>query len=162
MVAVNKIRRPSETSKIYVHIGRCSADAVTGELFFPGTGKSAHFIGLDELLSVTETVLDELSYPQPTFQHRTFHERITRKRKERDCIVQEHEEDKEESELKKLGNDATFVIHVKYRQNATWQGEIKWVSRDKAQYFRSDLELVRLIEDALDEEFGEVPKIKWD
>lgn len=55
----------------------------------------------------------------------------------------------------------TFVIHVRYRQNATWQGEIKWIDQNKSQYFRSSLEMLKLMDMALDEEFGQEIKVEW-
>lgn len=47
------------------------------------------------------------------------------------------------------GTDATFVIRVQHRQHSSWQGEVTWVDEQKKEYFRSALELVRLIDDAL-------------
>lgn len=40
------------------------------------------------------------------------------------------------------------------RQNATWQGSVTWVDKKEKQQFRSALELLKLIESALDEEEG--------
>ena len=50
------------------------------------------------------------------------------------------------------GDKATFIVHVRYRQNATWQGDILWAEKKKKLYFRSALELLKLIDSALDEE----------
>ena len=47
-------------------------------------------------------------------------------------------------------NTGTFVIKVMNRQNATWQGSVDWVERHETQYFRSALELLKLIDGALD------------
>ena len=49
------------------------------------------------------------------------------------------------------GQDATFVVHVKYRQNATWQGTVTWDDKNKQQNFRSALELIKLMDSAMDE-----------
>ncbi|PWL48650.1 MAG: hypothetical protein DBY36_08935 [Clostridiales bacterium] len=49
------------------------------------------------------------------------------------------------------GDKATFVVHVQYRQNATWQGSVVWAEKNKTQRFRSALELLKLIDSALDE-----------
>ena len=51
------------------------------------------------------------------------------------------------------GNIST--IHSYNRQNATWQGSVTWVEKKEKQQFRSALELLKLIESALDEEEGE-------
>ena len=49
------------------------------------------------------------------------------------------------------GEKGTFVVHVQYRQNATWQGTVVWADKNKSQQFRSALELMKLIDSALDE-----------
>lgn len=45
--------------------------------------------------------------------------------------------------------EATFAIHIKYRQNASWQGGVTWVDKQKKEYFRSALELARLIDSVM-------------
>ena len=52
-----------------------------------------------------------------------------------------------EDSVQKEGK-ATFVIRVLYRQNATWQGTVHWVEENKDSSFRSELELMHLIESA--------------
>lgn len=47
------------------------------------------------------------------------------------------------------GKEATFLIKVLYRQNATWQGTVTWVEEDRTVNFRSALELFVLIESTL-------------
>lgn len=48
----------------------------------------------------------------------------------------------------------TFLLNIYDRQNATWQGTISWVDKNEKQQFRSVLELIKLIESALDEAEG--------
>ena len=43
----------------------------------------------------------------------------------------------------------TFEITVRYMQNATWQGSIHWADTDRTQFFRSELEMLALMEEAL-------------
>lgn len=45
----------------------------------------------------------------------------------------------------------TFVLKILDCQNATWQGSVTWVEGHQEQYFRSALELLKLIDGALDE-----------
>ena len=49
-----------------------------------------------------------------------------------------------------LSGKANFVVHVQFRQNATWQGTVQWVDANKTQRFRSALELLKLMDEALD------------
>ena len=51
-------------------------------------------------------------------------------------------------QTKKKGG--TFVVRVDMRERATWQGQVIWTNRNRKQYFRSSLELLRLMEDAMD------------
>ena len=50
----------------------------------------------------------------------------------------------------KKKNTDTFVIKILNRQNATWQGSVSWNEENQEQYFRSALELLKLIDGALD------------
>lgn len=51
----------------------------------------------------------------------------------------------------KSKNHRTFLLNIQDRQNATWQGSVTWVERNQRQNFRSALELIKLIESALEE-----------
>lgn len=43
----------------------------------------------------------------------------------------------------------TFVVDVKFRQNATWQGTVKWAGQNQEVCFRSALELMKIIDGVL-------------
>ncbi|HIR13744.1 MAG TPA: hypothetical protein IAB31_07460 [Candidatus Choladousia intestinavium] len=45
----------------------------------------------------------------------------------------------------------TFVVHIHHCENATWQGEVVWADRNQTQKFRSALELIKLMDSALEE-----------
>ena len=45
--------------------------------------------------------------------------------------------------------DQTFILKILDRQNSTWQGSILWVEKQNEQYFRSALEMLKLIDEAL-------------
>ena len=49
-----------------------------------------------------------------------------------------------------IKNEETFVIKILDRQNSTWQGNILWVDQQNEKYFRSALEMLKLIDGALD------------
>ena len=57
-------------------------------------------------------------------------------------------EEKETSVLKVGGSE--FSLRILYRQNASIQGEIQWLNRGKKMFFRSLLELIMLLQEALD------------
>ena len=54
---------------------------------------------------------------------------------------------------------ATFLIHIQFRKNSTWQGNITWIEKDKTQNFRSTLEMLELMGEA--QQPGIKEFIKW-
>jgi len=54
----------------------------------------------------------------------------------------------------------TFEISVKFKQNATWQGQILWAEKNLKQNFRSVLEMLKLMDEALTE--GEEKAVIWE
>ncbi len=56
---------------------------------------------------------------------------------------------KDEELLEKRGKLATFIIRVQQRQNSNWQGRITWVEKDRTVRFSTIMEMVKLIEKAL-------------
>lgn len=47
--------------------------------------------------------------------------------------------------------DANFSVRIHFRQNASYQGEIYWVERKQKINFRSLLELILLMQEAMEE-----------
>lgn len=47
---------------------------------------------------------------------------------------------------------SSFIVNVTHRQNATWQGTVTWVDGSRTQSFRSALELMFLIDSAVNAE----------
>ena len=45
----------------------------------------------------------------------------------------------------------TFVVHVISQENATWQGQVTWLDEKETRSFRSLLELIKLIDGAMDD-----------
>ncbi len=50
-----------------------------------------------------------------------------------------------------MRNTNTFVVQILSQQNATWQGRVTWTDKNQVQNFRSALELLKLIDGALEE-----------
>ena len=44
----------------------------------------------------------------------------------------------------------TFVVQILSAQNATWQGTVTWTDSRRSESFRSALELIRLIDSAVE------------
>ena len=46
-------------------------------------------------------------------------------------------------------NKKTFIVKVEYSQNTTWQGQVVWAEKNKSVRFRSALELIKLMDEAI-------------
>lgn len=44
---------------------------------------------------------------------------------------------------------STFTVQVKCMEHDTWQGKLTWAEKNRSQYFRSTLELLKLMDRAL-------------
>ena len=64
--------------------------------------------------------------------------------------------------LRDIGSTkGTFEISVKFMQNSTWQGQIHWVEKNLKQNFRSALEMLKLMDEALTETEESAQVINW-
>lgn len=104
------------------------------------------FRDLNDLLMIADRLMDRIDYPQSSTRARSFSDRI------HDSIQKGVQRVRSSDDLlNQTGNKATFIVNVQYRQNATWQGKLLWADTDKSCNFRSALELLKLIDSALDE-----------
>lgn len=54
-----------------------------------------------------------------------------------------------EGSTKKEYGKATFTIQIQFQQHSTWQGTITWAEGGKSQKFRSELEMIKLMMEAV-------------
>lgn len=102
------------------------------------------FCGVIELFKIIDNIMDDLAFPQKSMDYRRFSRYIDEE--------SEHElklYNDEKSLLTNQGKIATFMVQVLFRQNATWQGNISWLNNKKTQNFRSSLEMLKLMDDAI-------------
>ncbi len=43
----------------------------------------------------------------------------------------------------------TFIVKVEYLQHGTWQGQVIWAEENRHMRFRSALELIKLMDEAM-------------
>ena len=56
--------------------------------------------------------------------------------------------------INKQSQKPTFFVRILYCQNTSWQGEIQWMEGKRTKRFRSALELLTLIQEAVDSSEG--------
>lgn len=104
------------------------------------------FKGFVKLFKILDDMLDMLAFPQKSLDYRLF----SRYREDDLPAIRRPEVFTDETAFTaEHGKKASFIIQIQFRQNATWQGSIRWIEEKKSQNFRSSLELIKLMDDAL-------------
>ncbi|MEG2173879.1 MAG: hypothetical protein RR135_00150 [Oscillospiraceae bacterium] len=131
---------------------------MSGHIYNRYAQEIPHFHGIVELASRMERVFDAVKFPQRALEPRHFQHAPTPKKAaaNREGRIQMQNINLEAQQ----GQKATFIVQVQFRQNATWQGTVNWAETKKTQHFRSMLELIRLMDEALEETGGE-PLARW-
>ena len=109
---------------------------LAGRFFNPYLDTGQTFASLTQFLCRMEQTLNAMNFPQSFTAARTFAD-----------TPREHPHDRS-PEFRK-GRKATFVVKVLFRQNASWQGSVLWQEGGREESFRSVLELILLMDSAL-------------
>ncbi len=120
---------------------------ILGRIYHPGGEPPVQFNEIGSLLIEIDRILDELHYPESSTTGRSFQKNGKKDKKPKERAAMQ----KKQMTLKK-GEKGTFVVQVQYRQHSTWQGKVLWAEKNETKQFRSALELLKLIDSALDEE----------
>lgn len=129
----------NEYHSIVICVDGYDQHILRGRLYNPFLQGTVHFTGLMEFLLAVEHLLDEMNFPQPFAQVRSFRPQA----KAREKIRRDN--------LEQRGERGTFVMKVIFRQNASWQGTVLWLEANREESFRSVLEFALLLNSALDE-----------
>ncbi len=123
-----------------------------GMIWQPYDVRPVTFDGAMDMILQLDNLYDRWNYPQKALNSRSFR---------RDAIATQPINIRKgqwkmsvENIQNNRGKKGTFIVQVQYRQNATWQGQVVWAEKNKKEYFRSALELVKLIDGAMEETNG--------
>lgn len=130
-------------------VDKVREDSMSGRLFCGKTPQGLAFSGIGELILVIDRIMDEIGFPQSTVDKRSFSD------KDEPAVVLSPVASKEaQMAMRKFntsqqhGKQATFILQVQFRQNATWQGTVEWAEHQETYPFNSELELMRIIDHA--------------
>ncbi|WP_242863696.1 hypothetical protein [Anaerotruncus rubiinfantis] len=107
------------------------------------------FWGLGELVLKMDALFDLIGFPNPAFQLRSFQRKDVPRRRAAPAASALRTYWEPEAFAACSGALGTFVIHPLYRQNASWQGYVEWLEGKKTESFRSALELMHLVDQAI-------------
>lgn len=115
---------------------------IYGRIYHVSLDQPIHFHGVLSLLREMDQYLDSYDFPQVGMQLRSFSTKESNRaaREDQAAVVTHFAKEYIRGKL------ATFRIRILFRQNATWQGSIRWMEGDKEERFRSVLEMMMLMD----------------
>ena len=126
---------------IFISIDSYKNKTFVGKLWLGNENKEIHFCNLMQLLLNIDEMLDTIDYPEETVKCKHFINPSARNASIADAPTLAHEAP--------CGALATFKLKVLFRQNASWQGTLTWLDNKQEQTFRSNLEMIMLMDSAL-------------
>lgn len=150
MPMTGKVALSSNVTRIMVCVDGFGGAELSGRLISQYLPKEIRFVSMMEFINELDAVFDGFSFPQQAFSPRQFTPDTQNKKTIDPKEVRRYMDDK--TFMEQSGTKSTFIVQVQFRQNATWQGTIQWIDKKMTQKFRSTLELIKLMDDALGEE----------
>jgi len=130
--------------------------SMIGELSGRYIEKPYVFSDLVNMIHKMEEIFDTHGFPQAFLSPRSFKDGKNERKKQ---VTELGTSADQAKPADTEGMKCTFEITVRFRQNATWQGHILWVEKGVSQDFRSVLEMLKLIDEALSE--GREKTLEW-
>lgn len=149
----------SAPNLINLCIDRHTDEQIAGRIYHFYDGQPLEFVNILNLLSRMEELFDRIGYPQVSTRSRMFspasektHSGTTAspggagtKRAQRPAKTVSSDD-----LLSHRGEKATFLIHVRYRQNSEWQGTFVCPETKQQLNFSSTLDFIKLVSNLLD------------
>ncbi|MDL2232469.1 hypothetical protein LJC63_02665 [Ruminococcaceae bacterium OttesenSCG-928-L11] len=139
----------SDASRVTICIDDTSEYEYSGRIYSPYLPEIVTFTSVMHMIDILETFFDDINYPQAYYATRNFDKPQSATLRGADVSLTRYHQPGEEPVLS--GKHATFLLHVRFRHNATWQGSVKWVEQDESHDFRSILEFIKISNQMLSE-----------
>ena len=117
---------------------------LSGRIYHCYSKEPWKFTNILQLIELADDFFDRLEFPQASTSARSFTST------QFSVVDRLDKVQSPEDFIENRGQKGTFFLNVRYRQNSSWQGSVTWVEEQREQHFRSALELLKLIDVALD------------
>lgn len=114
-----------------------------GRLYHPISDEGLSFRSVMELLCIMESMFDQISYPKAAMEMRQF------QKTPKISLSLMEQINWENLNKGHRGKQGTFLVRICFRQNASWQGTVKWLEKGRELKFRSAMELLLMMDSAL-------------
>lgn len=141
MALRSRSMQPSTSSRVLVRVDAYAEGQMRGRVYNPFLGKGAAFSDFVDMVNKMDGLFDLIGHPKANMQYRSFYGGA---RPGEDIEKKLDEEQIREDEA------GVFVVHVKMRHNADWQGVVVRRGGGKGGYsFKSTMELLKFMDKAM-------------
>lgn len=130
---------PNAYRQIHIAADGFEERILKGRLYHDSREGGMSFTGLSEMILILEELFDEIHYPVKSVDYRTF------SGKSRELREEAGEMKVSQPLTERKGKKADFMLHVKYRYNATWQGTITNLGTGEKKSFLRLMELMDIL-----------------
>lgn len=123
--------------------------SMQGRVTNPASDRQEKFNNVVSLLKILNDIYDNGEYPQATMKCRSFASKKVEEEKSRPEPAAKPSKPVMNT-LSQRGKLATYRLRIMFRQNASWQGTLTWVEKNKEESFRSALEMLMLIDSSFE------------
>ncbi|MGP1433545.1 MAG: hypothetical protein ACTTKP_04630 [Catonella sp.] len=142
-ISTKKIHISEAFRTSVIAVDNYSSADFSGKLYNPFYTQCVQIRSFQQLIKELDSLMDEIGCPMSGMEKRSFTKYSHPDSRTLFLTDKDHAS---------KGKMATFAIRIQYRNNASWQGTVKWLEGDAEEYFRSVLELFWLIDSALSTE----------
>ena len=114
---------------------------ICGRVYHCYAENAIPFTSVVELINIADKLFDDIQYPQASTKTRTFEE----KQEIRTSAALEKKVSQQDL-IQHRGEKGTFILHVKFRQKSTWQGELSWMEKEERFEFVDSFEVIKMID----------------
>lgn len=145
MLQCKKLNMTNLTSAARICIDVYNEGEMQGRLYHAYREEPLMFHNVIALLKLLGNLFDSYDFPQVSMKPRSFKaQQVPEKNYVTEDVVNAKPNQYSMNMIR--GKLSTYWVKVIFRQNATWQGSIKWVEEGNEINFRSALELIMLLD----------------
>jgi hypothetical protein len=121
---------------------------IQGYILYKALNQSQYFESFLEMIHLIDEKLNSLDIARPATEIRSFYGPYALPGRE--GRINNLKNNSVKPTLKKALGKPEFLVRLNMRHNATWQGELYWLNTDMRVHFRSVMEMIALMEEAME------------
>ncbi len=141
---------------ILVAVDQKNGSDYSGRIYTKYEREPRSFNGMGEMINLMDAQYDRWCFPQSAsinraFTRKGFQKNAARVHSQQSLIEYADTVPHYDAIFTEQGKLGSFYVQTRFRQNATWQGDVYWLEEDRWSGFSSALELMKLMDDASSE-----------